>query len=292
MIEHIVFSGGALSGIYEYGALVYLYEQGFWNRENIKSLYGTSIGAILSVFICLDEDFESITHYLVHRPWLKALNISTESIIGLYESKGLFDVEMLHTLLDYWFEHKKWSKKMTLKQLYDATKIHLYMYTVKVNTLEIVELSHDTHPDMEIFLALSMTSSIPVCFKPVWYKNEYYIDGGLKCNYPIQYCIERVQNIESILGFHVFIDKNAYVFTENMNIVKYLLEFIRNCMHEISINQNNENRIRYQVQIPCILYQEYSFEVLQNFKIRENLIEKGKQHGKTYLKSFKQSQCE
>lgn len=292
MIEHIVFSGGALSGIYEYGALVYLYEHGFWNRKNLKSLYGTSIGAIISVFICLDEDFESISHYLVHRPWLKALNISAESIIELYESKGLFDVQMLHTLLDYWFEYKKWPKHMTLKELYDITKIDLYMYTVKVNTLEVVELSHNTHPNLEIFLALSMTSSIPVCFKPIWYENEYYIDGGLKCNYPIQYCIQRVRNSESILGFHVFIDKNANIFTEDMNLVKYLLELMRNCMHEISINQNNIDCIKYQVRIPCILYQDYSFDVLQDFQIRDNLIQQGKQYGKTFLNSLKKEQCE
>ena len=292
MIEHIVFSGGALSGIYEYGALVYLYEQGFWNREHIKSLYGTSIGAIISVFICLNEDFESITHYLIHRPWLKALNISAESIIDLYESKGLFDVQMLHTLLDYWFEHKKWSKHMTLKELYDVTKIDLYMYAVKVNTLDVVELSHETHPNMELFLALSMTSSIPICFKPIWYENEYYIDGGIKCNYPIQYCIQRVQNNESILGFHVFIDKNANIFTENMNLVKYLLEFMRNCMHEISINQNHVNSITYQVRIPCILYQDYSIDVLQDANIRQNLIQQGKQYGETFLQSLKREQCE
>ena len=292
MIEHIVFSGGALSGIYEYGALVYLYEHGFWNRKELKSLYGTSIGAILSVFICLDEDFKSISHYLIHRPWLKALNISAESIIGLYESKGLFDVQMLHILLDYWFEHKKWSKHMTLKELYNETHIDLYMYTVKVNTLEVVELSHHTHPDIEIFVALSMTTCIPVCFKPIWYKNEFYIDGGIKCNYPIQYCTDRVHNIETILGFHVFIDKNVNIFTENMNLIKYLLEFIRNCMHEISVKQNTVSTVKYQVQIPCILYQDYSIDILKDSQIRENLIQQGKQYGESFLNIFKKEQHE
>ena len=48
MIKHIVINGGGPSGLLSYGALKYLFENDFVNIENIKSIYGTSIGEYLA----------------------------------------------------------------------------------------------------------------------------------------------------------------------------------------------------------------------------------------------------
>ena len=44
MIEHIVINGGGPTGLISYGALKHLFEQDFLHIDNIKSIYGTSIG--------------------------------------------------------------------------------------------------------------------------------------------------------------------------------------------------------------------------------------------------------
>jgi len=42
-----------------------------------------------------------------------------------------------------------------------------------------------THPDMPVYLALRASSSIPLVFKPVKWKGQLYVDGGVTSNYPI-----------------------------------------------------------------------------------------------------------
>ena len=51
IIKHIVLSGGGVSGFSEYGVLRESHNSGFWNINNIKSIYGTSSGSIVSIFI-------------------------------------------------------------------------------------------------------------------------------------------------------------------------------------------------------------------------------------------------
>ena len=47
-------------------------------------------------------------------------------------------------------------------------------------------INHLNYPDMPIYLALRITCCIPILYEPILYKDCYYIDGGLKDNFPIQ----------------------------------------------------------------------------------------------------------
>merc|ERR1711964_706388 len=42
-----------------------------------------------------------------------------------------------------------------------------------------------SHPDMPVWLALRASSCIPGVFKPVRWKGQLYVDGGVTANYPI-----------------------------------------------------------------------------------------------------------
>ena len=48
---------------------------------------------------------------------------------------------------------------------------------------------------------------MPYIFKPHWYKKNYYIDGGVINNYPIQDCIENGGDRDNILGIKTFKNK-------------------------------------------------------------------------------------
>ena len=52
-IKHLVIAGGGPIGFQFLGALEHLNEKGFWKLEDIESIYATSIGTFLAVFICL-----------------------------------------------------------------------------------------------------------------------------------------------------------------------------------------------------------------------------------------------
>ena len=52
-IKHIVIPGGGGTGFIAYGALKESHNRGIWNIENIESIYGTSAGAIIAIFIAI-----------------------------------------------------------------------------------------------------------------------------------------------------------------------------------------------------------------------------------------------
>ena len=52
-IKHIVISGGGPTGLKALGALQHLERNGFWNIDEIISIYATSAGAIVAVLLAL-----------------------------------------------------------------------------------------------------------------------------------------------------------------------------------------------------------------------------------------------
>ena len=72
MIQHIVINGGGPTGWLTYGALKYLFEKNFIHLDNIKSIYGTSAGAILGVIFLL--------HFF---PLIAAISINSQTALSI-----------------------------------------------------------------------------------------------------------------------------------------------------------------------------------------------------------------
>ena len=70
-IKHLVISSGGPAGFTMYGALRYLNKEGVWNINNIKSMYGTSVGSVIAIFLALNYDWDTIDNFLLKRPWSK-----------------------------------------------------------------------------------------------------------------------------------------------------------------------------------------------------------------------------
>ena len=83
MIKHIVINGGGPSGLLSYGALRYLFKKNFLNMENIKSIYGTSIGGVFGVMLSLKYDWDTLDDYLTKRPWHKVFKMEPDDLFGL-----------------------------------------------------------------------------------------------------------------------------------------------------------------------------------------------------------------
>jgi predicted acylesterase/phospholipase RssA len=70
-IKHLVISSGGPAGFTMYGALRYLNKEGVWNINNIKTIYGTSVGTCIAIFLSLNYDWDTIDNFLLKRPWSK-----------------------------------------------------------------------------------------------------------------------------------------------------------------------------------------------------------------------------
>ncbi|MFI4938326.1 MAG: patatin-like phospholipase family protein, partial [Candidatus Berkiellales bacterium] len=62
----------------------------------------------------------------------------------------------------------------------------LYLTGTKLSDGSLKVFSADTDPHMKMVAALRITMSFPLGFEPVLYQGEYYIDGGVADNYPMQ----------------------------------------------------------------------------------------------------------
>ena len=90
MIEHIVINGGGPTGLISYGALKHLFEHNFLHMDNIKSIYGTSIGGIVGTILSLKYDWNILDDYFIKRPWEKVFKIEPDNLFEMYYSKGIF----------------------------------------------------------------------------------------------------------------------------------------------------------------------------------------------------------
>lgn len=196
-IEHIVLSGGAYLGLYEFGVLKYLSSKSFFSLDSIKTIHGTSVGGMIGAMLCLDINWEHIHDYIVKRPWYKIANtITPSSLLDMIHTKGLLGEKFFLSLMEPLLKTKDMTTTITLQEFYDLTKKELYLYTVRLNTFELVQLSYKTHPELSLIQAIHMTCGLPYIFEPVWYEKDesFYLDGGLINNYPIQPCIDRIMD--------------------------------------------------------------------------------------------------
>ena len=76
-----------------------------------------------------------------------------------------------------------------------------------------------------------MSSAMPIAFKPIEYNGEFYIDGGLCNNFPLNYCLNNVKcNKDAILAiFHSTLsDNDIYIIDNNVNLIDYTIKMIFN----------------------------------------------------------------
>jgi NTE family protein len=192
-IKHLVIPGGGPTGIKALGALQYLEEQGYWSINDIETIYATSAGSIISVLLCLKFDWETINDYIVKRPWNDAFQLSVNQIFEAYSKKGLFDKNVAEIFYKPFFKAKDISMEITMKEFYELSKIEIHLFSLDINTFILEDISHITHPDLQLLTAVQMSSAIPVLISPVCIDDKCYVDGGVICNYPVNQCISRAE---------------------------------------------------------------------------------------------------
>lgn len=199
-IRRLVLAGGGPLGLRFLGALKRHHDLGNWRWQDIRSIYGTSVGALLGVLLCLCcPDLEMLVQYVVERPWHEAVHVGVRQLLDAYHKKGLFDSELIATILRSPMEARGLSPDTaTLHDLFvvsggdgesEGVGVDLHLFTFELNSFCTVELSHTTHPDMLVVQAVAMSAALPGLFMPVFWEGGCYLDGGVLCNFPSTACL-------------------------------------------------------------------------------------------------------
>jgi predicted acylesterase/phospholipase RssA len=291
-IKHLVIGGGGPLGLRYIGALEKLADAGFWKCENIESIYATSIGSIIGAFICLNYDWQTLNKYIIDRPWHDAFKVNAKQIFDSYYNKGLFDKKLAEIIFKPLLQAKDLDLTITLHQFYEFSRIDLHIFTFELNQFETVEMSHTTHPDMELLQALTMSSALPGIFMPTIIGNKCYVDGGVMCNYPLNQCLRDHTNREEILGikssFNKEIDnfKNVEV-TSETSLLEYVICLTINSMNFIRntvVVESIENTVKCFVsENPLTL--DFIQESIRSPELRQKWIRMGEEDALPLLTS-------
>jgi predicted acylesterase/phospholipase RssA len=288
-IKHLVISGGGPIMIQILSAIQELEKNKILNINDIESIYGTSAGAIIGIIIALKFEWEIINDYIIKRPWQDVFPIKVQNILEAYTKKGIFDIKTIEKCFKPLFDAKDISLDINLKDFYELTKIDLHLFTFEINEYKIYDISHKSHPDLSVMKAIQMTSSIPILMTPLCIDNKCFIDGGVACNYPLNFCIESDKDENEILGFKNKYLENNSIINEETTLLDYLLNFLFKAIFSI-----NTKYIQPSIKNEIIFDASYlSLEVLKNtfskIEVRKELFEKGRETAIQFIDSLQNS---
>jgi predicted patatin/cPLA2 family phospholipase len=278
-IQHLVIGGGGPFGFTAFGVLKHLHDVGFWNIKNIKSIYATSIGALVGAFLLLGYDYSYIYDYFIKRPWEKIFkHIGVNNIFNIYTDKGAIDIYPLYTeSLTMVLEAKGMVASVTLKEFYEYSGVKLNIIVSEINAFKHEVLSHETYPDLELVKALTMSASLPVIFTPHFLDYKCFIDGGIFSNYPLNICLNETKcHKNEILGVRKKCIYKYPTITKDSSCLEYIYVSFQKLLDGID-DHNRIEIIPYDIQCDMDIFNNYDewFDVFTISEKRVKLIDNG-----------------
>lgn len=293
MIKHLVLSGGANTGYVFFGILRELIERGFFDMDNIETIYSTSVGTIVAVYLCLQYPLEDIEVFLVDRPWQELYKVDFHIIVRAIQEGGMFSRVTLVKTLQPMLLGKDISTEVSLQEFYEITKKEIHFYTTEYTQLKLVDVSYKTHPHWKLIDAVYASSCLPLLFDPFFADNHYYIDGGILKNYPLYQCLQDGHDPDTILG--IYHDSNKEnkelrMATPFMNpstsyrLIEYTLSFLMKLWTIVKHpHHEDEKKVKYQIPAICDSQPLRILELFESKEVRINLIKCGNQTAKDWL---------
>lgn len=239
-VDTLVFEGGSVKGLVYVGALQVLesYSHSRCARsflDSIKRVGGTSAGSIVALLIALGLTVHQIAYVMNTTAFSTFADMGVVASSGtlgkgwrLYQQGYLCEGAVFTAWVEGLLKTYLGDAQITFGELSALAKRRpelkaLHVYAVRLNDGAIVEFSSETTPTVSIGLAVRMSMSIPVFFKPVRVRElrdaedrvigierdeesgtAYYVDGGVKANYPYQ-LLKHAYKLgdDQLLGFKV-----------------------------------------------------------------------------------------
>jgi predicted acylesterase/phospholipase RssA len=285
-IKHLVLSGGGPNGFTFVGILERLCNEGFWNIDELETIYATSVGAIIATCIALKYDWETLTNYLINRPWKDVFKVKPKHIIDSFSSKGIFNEEPIILGFKPLLEAKNLNVDISLKEFYEYSHIDLHFFSVEINSFQLIDINYKSFPELKLTKAILMTCCIPTLVQPIIDNNKCYVDGGLLCNYPVEQCIQDHPDTNEILGIKLTVsDSHNLGITEEANMLEFILQIIVNYFYHYTGKYINSCLLKYEVIcVSDLLTLDFLKESVKSSECRKKLLEKGYEIADEYIK--------
>lgn len=258
-LKNLVLSGGGTNAIGFLGVFKYLIEKDLFNE--INHYVGTSAGSIFSFLLNIGYTYNELNEFCCNFPFNKIVeNINLNNFFNKF---GLEDSSKLYYILKRLCENKKYDSKITFLELFERTNVKLTVTGTCLSNSKLYYFNYETYPDMEVLMAVRISSCIPFIFAPIVFDNRLWLDGGIVCNNPINYCSNEIENTLSISIYDNCLDNCPN--NTPTDFLDYIINVIKCiCLSETTekINLYEKNTIKYS----------YSNELISDFNISKETI--------------------
>ena len=216
-IDTLILSGGSIKGISFMGSIKYLIENKYIseNFKNIKKIICVSASFLFILMLNLFEyNYDFIENEIYNYDFTNILNINDISLKNLVDNYGLINYSKIHLHIKELLKKKYNVDKMSMLKLYNISNIHIIVKVVNLSDQQIEYIDHINNPKINILKLLQMTTSIPILMKPIKYKNNLYLDGGLCGN-----CPNEINDSENYLCLDIKSNKKYKI----NNIIDFLI---------------------------------------------------------------------
>ena len=217
----LIISGGGMKGYCALGAVSKLKELEIIDEPDV--FCGTSIGSSMCFLLSIGYSSEELITILYDIDSEMLIKYNIDAIFN-DPHFGIANLDAFMSVITILVKKKNISRKITFKKLFNKFKKDLIITGVSVNDVKLYYFNHINTPDMEILTAIKISCSIPFIFKPVEYNNKIWIDGGCFNNYPIDYFIDK---LDDVIGISLEDDE---IFIETFNDVPSYITQVFKCI--------------------------------------------------------------
>jgi NTE family protein len=203
--KNLALEGGGVRGIAYAGAFKVLEQRGI--LQQIENVAGTSAGAIAGLMISIGYNAAEIDSIMMSLPYQK-FNDGKGGILGKYRRVkrkfGVYNGDTFDEWLEAMLLAKTGNANLTFAELHQMklnNNIYkdLYCTGTNISRQRLEVFSYKKTPNFSIATAVRISGGIPIYFTPISLDDSlrkidkedtstyinYYVDGGMLCNYPI-----------------------------------------------------------------------------------------------------------
>jgi NTE family protein len=227
--KNLALEGGGVRGIAYAGAFKALEEKGI--LKNIENVAGTSAGAIAGLMLSIGYTATEMDSVLMSLPFQK-FNDGKGGLLGKYRRVkrkfGVYKGDKFEDWIKNMLVKKTGNENLTFRELHemklkDATYKDLYCTGTNISRQRLEVFSYKNTPDFSLATAVRISGGVPIYFTPIALDDSlrniepqdtssyvnYYVDGGLLCNYPISMFDSSASGGNPLLSYDLLFNKQT-----------------------------------------------------------------------------------
>ena len=228
MYDTIIISGGASKGIAALGSLQALIDRKL--IDNVKKYIGTSVGAIIAYLLCIG--YSPIELIICLRKSVIFDELNMFNLGNIMTGDGVTKWSIINIFVEK-LTLDKTGFLLTLNDIYEKYGKELVCCTYNQTLRKKEYISYKNNPNLPCLIALRMSSNLPFIFDRFKYMNNYYIDGGIVDNFPL----DLLNKEEKTFAIHL---KNKKILKDQeFKILEYIYDIM--C---IPLEESDKNKIK------------------------------------------------